>query len=123
MKAQSTSIATSLAVILTSIVISTTALADDNMLTDKAGMALYTYDKDSTDVSNCYGRCEDKWPPYLAGANAEIKSGYGITTRKDGSKQWTYNSKPLYTWVGDSKKGIAKGDGVGNVWRTAIPTN
>lgn len=91
----------------------------DNVLTDKAGMTLYTFDKDSNGESVCYGGCAKKWPPFIASADANAKSGWGMTTRKDGSKQWTFNDQPLYTWVGDNKKGDTTGDGVGDVWHTA----
>lgn len=91
----------------------------EKVLTDKAGMTLYTFDKDSNNESVCYGGCAQKWPPFIASADANVKAGWGMTTRKDGAKQWTFNNKPLYTWVGDSKTGDATGDGVGGVWHTA----
>jgi len=78
-------------------------------LADKAGMTLYTFDKDSNGTSNCYGGCE----------GTDVKEGWGMTTRKDGAKQWTYNDQPLYTWVGDQKAGDITGDGVGGVWYIA----
>jgi len=34
-------------------------------LTDGKGMALYTYDKDTKDKSNCTGVCLTNWPPFL----------------------------------------------------------
>jgi predicted lipoprotein with Yx(FWY)xxD motif len=89
------------------------------ILTDKAGMTLYTFDKDSEDTSNCYGGCAAKWPPYLAKDGAKAKKAWGLTTRKDGAQQWTYNGQPLYTWVGDSQAGDTTGDGVGGVWHVA----
>src|SRR4051794_12772332 len=33
-------------------------------VTGANGMALYTYDKDGNDLSNCTGECAKKWPPY-----------------------------------------------------------
>ncbi len=89
------------------------------ILTNKAGMTLYTFDKDSQGNSNCYGGCAIKWPPYLAQEDAKAKGSWGLTTRKDGSKQWTFNGQPLYTWVGDKKAGDTTGDGVGGVWHVA----
>ena len=55
----------------------------------------------------------------MASADAEVKAGWAMTTRKDGSQQWTYNDQPLYTWVGDNSAGDTTGDGVGGVWHTA----
>jgi predicted lipoprotein with Yx(FWY)xxD motif len=81
------------------------------------GMTLYTFDKDSSGKSNCYGDCADSWPPYLAksGAKAPAK-GFTSIKRKDGSKQWAKDGQPLYFWVGDSAPGDTTGDGVGGVW-------
>jgi len=39
--------------------------------------------------------------------------------RKDGSKQWAKDGKPLYFWVGDTEPGETNGDGVGGVWHVA----
>lgn len=90
-----------------------------NILTNKAGMTLYTFDKDKKSESVCYDACAQKWPPYLAAEGAKANKKWGITTRKDGSKQWTYKGQPLYTWVGDTQAGDANGDGVGGVWHVA----
>jgi len=106
-----------LAVVL--IAIGSSSVFAAEILTNKEGMTLYTFDKDAKSVSNCYDGCAVKWPPFMAKSNAAVKDGYGMTTRKDGSKQWTYDNKPLYTWVGDTQKGDTKGDGVGGVWHVA----
>ncbi len=98
---------------------SASAAHHGKILTNKDGMTLYTFDKDKDGVSNCYGGCAAKWPPYIAKEGAEAKKGWGLVERKDGSKQWTYNNQPLYTWVGDTKAGDTTGDGVGGVWHTA----
>lgn len=84
-------------------------------LTDKNGMTLYTFDKDTAGTSVCYGDCAVKWPPYLADNGASMP---GLTTieRKDGAKQWAKDGKPLYFWMGDNKPGETNGDGVGGVW-------
>jgi len=94
--------------------------AGKEILTNKAGMTLYTFDKDKKNSSVCYGPCAAKWPPYIASSDAKAKKSWGLTTRKDGSKQWTFKGQPLYTWVGDTKAGDTNGDGVGGVWRTAV---
>jgi predicted lipoprotein with Yx(FWY)xxD motif len=42
-----------------------------------------------------------------------------VITRSDGSKQATYNGHPLYTYIGDTAPGQAKGNGLnlsGGVW-------
>ena len=88
------------------------------MLTDKNGMTLYTFDKDTAGTSVCYGDCAVNWPPYLAENGTEVP---GLTTieRKDGARQWAKDGKPLYFWVGDTEPGETNGDGVGGVWHVA----
>ena len=91
----------------------------DGVLTDANGMTLYTFDKDEGGVSACYDKCAENWPPLLAAADAKAEGEYGLTDRTDGSKQWTYDGKPLYLWVKDQKPGDMTGDGVNDVWHTA----
>jgi predicted lipoprotein with Yx(FWY)xxD motif len=88
-------------------------------LTNKSGLTLYTFDKDSVGMSVCYDGCAVKWPPFSAKEGAEVKEGWGMTERKDGSKQWTYKGQPLYTWIGDKEAGDITGDGIGGVWHIA----
>ncbi|WP_230532715.1 COG4315 family predicted lipoprotein [Microvirga roseola] len=90
-------------------------------LVDAKGMTLYTFDRDAAGKSNCNGPCAQNWPPLMASANASASSDWSVITRDDGSKQWAYKGKPLYTWVKDMKAGDATGDGVNNVWRVAAP--
>lgn len=90
------------------------------VLTDADGMTLYTFDKDEGGVSACYDKCAENWPPLLASEGAEADDDFGLTERKDGSKQWTYYGKPLYLWVKDTKPGDTTGDGVGGVWHAAV---
>ncbi|MFT5419646.1 MAG: putative lipoprotein with Yx(FWY)xxD motif [Candidatus Endobugula sp.] len=104
-----------------SLFIAMSAAADHHgkILTNSSGMTLYTFDKDADGASNCYGGCAVKWPPHIAKQGATVNKPWGLTTRKDGAQQWTYNNQPLYTWVGDSKAGDTTGNGVGGVWHTA----
>lgn len=80
------------------------------------GLTLYTFRKDKTNVSNCYGDCAAAWPPFLASASDTPKGAMGIIERSDGSLQWAINGKPVYFWAGDAAQGDATGDGVGGVW-------
>jgi len=56
-----------------------------------------------------------------APVNAHASGDWTVVARDDGSKQWAYKGKPLYTWVKDAKPGDVTGDGVNNVWRIAQP--
>ena len=96
-----------------------TYAGSNNILTNKAGMTLYTFDKDKNGTSVCYDGCAAKWPPYIAAEGAKERKSWGLITRKDGSKQWTFKGQPLYTWVGDTKAGDTNGDGIGGVWHVA----
>jgi predicted lipoprotein with Yx(FWY)xxD motif len=91
------------------------------VLTDSAGMTLYTYDKDEGGKSMCNGPCASNWPPLMADAGAQPTGEYTVITRDDGSKQWAYDGKPLYTWTKDAKPGDTTGNGVNNVWHVAKP--
>ncbi|WP_020410044.1 COG4315 family predicted lipoprotein [Hahella ganghwensis] len=86
------------------------------VLTTPEGKTLYTFDKDRDGQSNCYGECAAKWPPYLAGQDAQPGGDYSIIVRKDGSQQWAHKGSPLYTWFKDTGPGDAAGNGRGGVW-------
>ncbi|MFZ6046870.1 hypothetical protein ACFW0H_12180 [Pseudomonas sp. CR3202] len=90
-------------------------------LADSQGMTLYTFAKDSEGKSACNGPCAQNWPPLMAPASAEPGNGYTVITRDDGSQQWAYQGKPLYTWIKDAKPGDTTGDGVNQVWQVAKP--
>lgn len=90
-------------------------------LADGQGMTLYTFAKDSEGKSACNGPCAQNWPPLMATADAESANGYTVITREDGSQQWAYQGKPLYTWINDTKPGDTTGDGVNQVWHVAKP--
>ncbi|MFO1026755.1 MAG: hypothetical protein U1E70_16410 [Acetobacteraceae bacterium] len=87
---------------------------------DPAGMTLYTFDKDSGGKSACNGPCAKNWPPFAA-SGGTASGPWTIITRDDGTQQWAYKGKPLYTWVKDAKPGDVTGDGVNQVWHVAQP--
>ena len=80
------------------------------------GMTLYIWDKDAVGVSNCYDKCAENWPPLIAAADAAAEGDWTLVDRKDGTKQWAYDGKPVYYYGGDAKAGDATGDGIGGVW-------
>ena len=93
----------------------------DGVLTNSAGMTLYTFDKDAagSGKSECNGPCAANWPPLLAATDAQPSGDYTVITRADGAKQWAYKGKPLYLWIKDTKPGERSGEGFNNVWRVA----
>ena len=97
------------------------AMEKDCMLVDAKGMTLYTYDKDAAGVSNCTGQCAQNWPPLKAEAGAKAEGEWSLVKRDDGSLQWAYDGKPLYTFINDKQPGEVTGDGKMGVWHVAKP--
>ncbi len=89
-------------------------------LTGEDGKTLYFYSKDTVPgVSTCTGDCLTAWPPFDNGGRDVFTAGPGVTgvvgeaTQADGSKQATYDGRPLYYFQGDAAAGDVKGQGVG----------
>ena len=95
------------------------AMVSAGMLTGANGMTLYTFDKDTAGVSNCYDKCATNWPPLFATADTKAEGDFTIIDRKDATKIVAYKGWPLYLWVKDTKPGDTTGDMVGEVWHTA----
>jgi predicted lipoprotein with Yx(FWY)xxD motif len=99
----------------------TAKIGGATVLTDAKGFTLYSFVPDTSTTSNCNGSCAQYWPP----VKGPVTAGSGVTghlgtiTRSDGSTQATYAGHPLYTYVGDTAPGQAKGNGLnlsGGVW-------
>lgn len=101
--------------------VTTVSTDKGDVLAGENGMTLYTFQKDTPGVSNCYQGCAANWPPLLAGQGDMADGAYSIIDRTDGTKQWAKDGKPLYFWVQDHKKGDTTGDGVNGVWDVARP--
>jgi predicted lipoprotein with Yx(FWY)xxD motif len=70
------------------------------------GKAVYVFSADRGSTSRCYGACAAAWPPVLTTAaplaGAGVKSSLlGMTKRRNGTLQVTYNHHPLYTYSAD----------------------
>ena len=97
------------------------SLAPGNVLVGQNGLTLYMYTEDEKGVSNCYDKCATAWPPLITKGAPHIGAGgdsklLGVTKRKDGQLQVTYNGMPLYYWFKDTKPGDVTGQDVGHVW-------
>jgi predicted lipoprotein with Yx(FWY)xxD motif len=102
--------------------IKTATTAKGPTLTHAKGMTLYTFDKDAGGKSACNGPCATNWPVLKAEASDQPTGEYTIIIRDDGSKQWAYKGKPLYTFAKDQKTGDITGDGFLNgAWHLAQP--
>ncbi len=87
-------------------------------LVDARGMTLYTFDKDvaGSGKSTCNGGCAALWPPAMAAASDQPMGAYTVVVRDDGSRQWAYQGKPVYTYQADQKPGERAGDNFKDVW-------
>jgi predicted lipoprotein with Yx(FWY)xxD motif len=99
----------------------TTTIGGTTVLTNAKGFTLYSFAPDTPASSKCYGSCAVYWPP-VTGTTA---AGQGLPgkvttiTRTDGSHQLTYNGHPLYTYIGDTAPGQARGNNInlnGGLW-------
>ncbi|HTT05034.1 MAG TPA: hypothetical protein VMF64_07070 [Steroidobacteraceae bacterium] len=76
---------------------------------DARGMTLYTYDKDAPGKSNCTGNCAKFWPAALAAPSARPFGDWKVIRRADGTRQWAYKDRPLYTFIKDVDPGSEYG--------------
>ncbi|MDR6550195.1 hypothetical protein [Paenibacillus qinlingensis] len=96
-----------------------------NYFTDANGKALYYYDLDTKGISNCAGKCIEKWPifyaPSITAPPGVKQADFGTLVRSDGKLQTTYKGYPLYYWVSDKLMGDTTGQDVGHVWYVVDP--
>lgn len=70
---------------------------------DPDGRPLYEFGWDTmVGMSHCVGKCAKDWPPFIAGPDAKPAGDWTIIERGDGSHQWAYKNKPLYTFSKDT---------------------
>ena len=91
------------------------------VLTNSAGKTLYWFVPDTSTASKCTGSCATYWPPVTGPvtAGSGVTGTLGTITRADGTVQATYDGHPLYTYIGDTAAGQAKGNGLnlsGGLW-------
>jgi predicted lipoprotein with Yx(FWY)xxD motif len=87
------------------------------ILVDSRGRTLYVLSADSARKSRCFGACAKNWPPLRASRKPAVGRGLkaskvGTIRRSDGKPQVTYNSHPLYRFVGDTRSGQTNGQGI-----------
>jgi len=92
-----------------------------NILVDDRGMTLYRFTPDQPNASTCYDACAKAWPPLLVDAVPAVQdptlgANLGFALRTDGTQQLTYQSAPLYYFVGDAQPGDTNGQASGGVW-------
>ena len=100
----------------------TTTIGGTTVLTNAKGFTLYSFAPDTPTTSKCYGSCAAYWPPVTGttAAGQGLPGKVATITRTDGSHQLTYNGHPLYTYIGDTAPGQARGNNLnlnGGLWR------
>jgi predicted lipoprotein with Yx(FWY)xxD motif len=85
------------------------------VLVDDHGDALYTPDQEADGTIRCTGGCMAFWTPLPAGSpTTTAKSVDGRVAdirRPDGTRQVTYDGRPLYRFTEDGGAGKVTGDG------------
>jgi predicted lipoprotein with Yx(FWY)xxD motif len=99
----------------------TTTIGGITVLTNAKGFTLYSFAPDTPTTSKCYGSCAVYWPPVTgtAAGSPGVPGRVGTIKRTDGSDQLTYNGHPLYTYIGDTAPGQARGNNLnlnGGLW-------
>ncbi len=99
----------------------TTTIGGTTVLTNANGFTLYSFAPDTPASSKCYGSCAVYWPPVTGttAAGPGLPGKVTTITRTDGSHQLTYNGHPLYTYIGDTAPGQARGNNLnlnGGLW-------
>ena len=101
-------------------VLKTTTIDGTTVLTNAKGFTLYSFAPDTPTSSKCYGSCAVYWPPVTGTAAGQGLPGTVTTiTRTGGSHQLAYNGHPLYTYIGDTAPGQARGNNLnlnGGLW-------
>jgi len=105
----------------TATALKTTTIDGTTVLTNAKGFTLYSFAPDTPATSKCYGSCAVYWPPVTgpAAASPGVPGRVGTIKRTDGTEQLTYNGHPLYTYIGDSAPGQARGNNLnlnGGLW-------
>ncbi len=100
-------------------------IALGNFLVGDNDFTLYIFTMDEPGLSNCSGPCAEFWPPLTVGAGVTPTAGdgvpgtLGVTERDDGTRQVTYNDRPLYFFSDDSAPGDTNGQGFVDRWFVA----
>jgi predicted lipoprotein with Yx(FWY)xxD motif len=102
------------------------------VLVDKKGLSLYMFVPDKRKRVTCVSTCAVVWPPVflpkggraLARGKAKAKL-LGSDRDPAGGRVVTYHGWPLYTYVGDTKPGMATGQALnlnGGLWYVLSPS-
>jgi predicted lipoprotein with Yx(FWY)xxD motif len=76
------------------------------MLYNASKQAIYIFQNDEKNTSNCYDECAEAWPPVFTKGEPDAGKGVnqsllGTIKRRDGRNQITYAGQPLYYYVNE----------------------
>ena len=76
------------------------------MLFNRRRQAIYIFQRDARNRSNCYGECAEAWPPVYTNGRPRAGEGVrrsllGTIRRRNGRRQVTYAGQPLYYYVNE----------------------
>jgi predicted lipoprotein with Yx(FWY)xxD motif len=102
------------------------------VLVNSKGRTLYMFVPDKRKKVTCVGSCAAAWPPVKLPKGAKaVAAGkakaalLGSDRNPSGGRVVTYNKWPLYTYIGDTAPGQAKGQALnlnGGLWYVLSPT-
>ena len=103
------------------VTLKTATVGGVTVLTNATGRTLYWFAPDTPATSRCTGSCALYWPPVTGDPTAGpgVTGKLGTIKRPNGGLEATYNGHPLYTYVGDTAPGQAKGNNLdlnGGLW-------
>jgi len=85
------------------------------ILVDAEGRSLSLFEADTANNSNCSGACLSAWPPLTSDgtpAAGTLPGKVGSLAAPGGTRQVTYDGRPLYLYAGDQKPGDTTGQGL-----------
>ena len=105
----------------------TATIGGTTVLTNAKGFTVYSFAPDTPTTSKCYGSCAAYWPPVTGtpAASPGVPGRVATVKRTDSTEQLTYNGHPLYTYVGDTAAGQARGNNLnlnGGLWHEIVVT-
>lgn len=102
------------------------------VLVNSSGRTLYMFVPDKQKAVTCFTTCAKIWPPLklptgakTVAAGSAKASLLGSDADKAGGRVVTYNGWPLYTYLGDTKAGVATGQALnvnGGLWYVLAPS-
>jgi predicted lipoprotein with Yx(FWY)xxD motif len=94
------------------VILKTADVGGVTVLTNTEGLTLYWFAPDTSATSKCTGSCAAYWPPVTGNVTAGpgVTGTVGTIRRPGGALQATYDGHPLYTYIGDSGPGQARGN-------------